>query len=226
MNCLEIITILFSFFSCLHFDCFLGKIYIASNLPCCQMQKTTICPMPCADNFEQLPYGSNFMFERCQPNGSLNKEESASSAFIVDYLLHDCPGVMKVRRVDESIIVGRSENPSSRGTTISSSDCLLVILSEPELRSLLVQMSYWGSYYLGLPRQLSWKRICLQCRRPQFDSWIGKTHWRRDRLQLYCFVSTWVCWSRMHRGGTFSSENDKPANLLKSAEVVISSPSR
>ena len=35
MNCLEIITILFSFFSCLHFDFFLGKIYIASNLPCC-----------------------------------------------------------------------------------------------------------------------------------------------------------------------------------------------
>ena len=22
----------------------------------------------------------------------------------------------------------------------------------------------------------------LQCRRPQFDSWIGKTHWRRDGL--------------------------------------------
>lgn len=130
MNCLEIITILFPFFSCLHFDCFLGKIHIASNLPCCQMQKTTICPMPCAANFEQLPYRSIFMFERCQPNGSLNKEEIASSAFIVDYLLYDSPGVMKARREDKSIIVGRSENPSSRGTIISSSDCLLVILSE------------------------------------------------------------------------------------------------
>ena len=24
--------------------------------------------------------------------------------------------------------------------------------------------------------------ICLQCRRPQFDSWVGKIPWRRDRL--------------------------------------------
>ena len=26
------------------------------------------------------------------------------------------------------------------------------------------------------------KRICLQCRRPWFNSWVGKIHWRRDRL--------------------------------------------
>ena len=25
-------------------------------------------------------------------------------------------------------------------------------------------------------------RICLQCWRPQFDSWVGKIPWRRDRL--------------------------------------------
>ena len=34
----------------------------------------------------------------------------------------------------------------------------------------------------GLPWSLSWWRIHLQCRRPQFDSWVGKICWRRDRL--------------------------------------------
>ena len=28
---------------------------------------------------------------------------------------------------------------------------------------------------------LSWKRICLQCRRPGFDPWVGKIPWRRER---------------------------------------------
>ena len=28
----------------------------------------------------------------------------------------------------------------------------------------------------------SWWRIHLLCRRSRFDSWVGKIHWRRDRL--------------------------------------------
>ena len=35
---------------------------------------------------------------------------------------------------------------------------------------------------------LSWKRICLQCRRPWFDSWVGKIPWRRDRLPTLIFL--------------------------------------
>jgi len=31
----------------------------------------------------------------------------------------------------------------------------------------------------GLPSELSGWRICLQCRRPRFDSWVGKIPWRR-----------------------------------------------
>ena len=31
-------------------------------------------------------------------------------------------------------------------------------------------------------------RIHLQCRRPQFDSWVGKVHWRRDRLPTPVFL--------------------------------------
>ena len=30
-------------------------------------------------------------------------------------------------------------------------------------------------------------KIRLQCRRPWFDSWVGKIHWRRDRLPTPVF---------------------------------------
>ena len=30
--------------------------------------------------------------------------------------------------------------------------------------------------------------MLLQCRRPQFDSWVGKIHWRRDRLPTPVFL--------------------------------------
>ena len=32
----------------------------------------------------------------------------------------------------------------------------------------------------GLPWWLRWWRICLQCRRPGFDPWVGKIPWRRE----------------------------------------------
>ena len=32
----------------------------------------------------------------------------------------------------------------------------------------------------GLPSKFSWYRICLQCRRLWFDSWVRKIRWRRD----------------------------------------------
>jgi len=28
----------------------------------------------------------------------------------------------------------------------------------------------------------------MQCRRPQFDSWVGKIHWRRDRIPTAVFL--------------------------------------
>ena len=34
----------------------------------------------------------------------------------------------------------------------------------------------------------SWWRICLECRRPRFDSWVGKIPWRRDRLPTGVFL--------------------------------------
>ena len=40
---------------------------------------------------------------------------------------------------------------------------------------------------MGFP-EFSWKRICLQCKRPQFDSWVGKIPWRRDRPHTPVFL--------------------------------------
>ena len=37
----------------------------------------------------------------------------------------------------------------------------------------------WASLIVQLVKK---KKIYLQYRRPQFDSWVGKIHWRRDRL--------------------------------------------
>ena len=40
----------------------------------------------------------------------------------------------------------------------------------------------------GFPdSSVSWWRICLQCRRPRFDSWVGKICWRRDKLPIPVF---------------------------------------
>ena len=51
----------------------------------------------------------------------------------------------------------------------------------------------------GLPSQLSWKRIHLQCRRPQFNSGVEKIHWRRDRLPTPVFLGFpfWLSWQRI-----------------------------
>ena len=39
-----------------------------------------------------------------------------------------------------------------------------------------------------LPWYLSWERIHLQCRRPQFKSWVGKILGRRERLPTPVFL--------------------------------------
>ena len=38
----------------------------------------------------------------------------------------------------------------------------------------------WATkHFLSLPERYRWQRICLQCRRPGFDLWVGKIPWRR-----------------------------------------------
>ena len=41
---------------------------------------------------------------------------------------------------------------------------------------------------LQLPDNSVVIRICLQCGRPRFDSWVGKIPWRRDRLPTPVFL--------------------------------------
>ena len=43
------------------------------------------------------------------------------------------------------------------------------------------------SSILGLPLWLSWLRICLECRRPGFDPWVGKISQRRERILTSAF---------------------------------------
>ena len=51
------------------------------------------------------------------------------------------------------------------------------------LSSPILVRLYTGFVYIkGLPWWLSWSRICLQCERPEFESWVGKIPWRRERL--------------------------------------------
>ena len=38
-----------------------------------------------------------------------------------------------------------------------------------------------SSYNAGWNLPAMWERICLQCRRPGFDPWVGKIPWRRER---------------------------------------------
>ena len=40
----------------------------------------------------------------------------------------------------------------------------------------------------GLPWWLRWYRICLQCRKPRFDPWIGKIPWRREWQPIPVFL--------------------------------------
>ena len=64
------------------------------------------------------------------------------------------------------------------------------------LRSVLILLCYPSLPFprdsLDKPKRCSGssagKRICLQCRRPWFDSWVRKIHWRRDRLPTPVFL--------------------------------------
>ena len=44
----------------------------------------------------------------------------------------------------------------------------------------LVFSDNWKYTKKGLPWWLRWYRICLQCRRPEFNPWVRKSLWRRE----------------------------------------------
>ena len=46
----------------------------------------------------------------------------------------------------------------------------------------------------GLSLWLSWLRNCLQCRRPGFDPWVGKIHWREWLpTPVFCLENSMDC---------------------------------
>ena len=64
---------------------------------------------------------------------------------------------------------------------------LYVLMEEKRRQSLkgsasLRQVGSSAPVRASLIAQLVKKKIRLQCRRPQFDSWVGKIPWRRERL--------------------------------------------
>ena len=56
------------------------------------------------------------------------------------------------------------------------------------------------SYYLsnGLPQKLSWQRIHLQCRRPRFDSWVGKITLEKGIATSSSIVAWKIPWTEEH----------------------------
>ena len=52
---------------------------------------------------------------------------------------------------------------------------------------------FWVNFCISheaweIPNSSVGKKIRLQCKRPQFDSWVRKIHWRRDRLPTPVFL--------------------------------------
>ena len=50
------------------------------------------------------------------------------------------------------------------------------------------QISRYHGLSMGFPHSSVGKESVCKCRRPQFDSWVRKIHWRRDRLPTPVFL--------------------------------------
>ena len=74
---------------------------------------------------------------------------------------------------------------------------------------LLITKKMINLVFMGFPDSSAGKEsVHLQCRRPRFNSWVGKIHWRRDRLPTPVFLdfpggsagkestATWDTWVR------------------------------
>ena len=49
-------------------------------------------------------------------------------------------------------------------------------------------MMFFSTLLPGYPWWLTWYRICLQCKRPKFNSWVRKIPWRREWLPTPIFL--------------------------------------
>ena len=67
----------------------------------------------------------------------------------------------------------------------------------------------------GLPWWLSWKRICLHCRRPGFDPWVGKIPWRLE------WLFTPVSWAGEFHG-LYSPRSRKESDTTEQLSLSLS----
>ena len=70
--------------------------------------------------------------------------------------------------------------------------------------------------HMSFPGSSAGKNICLQCRRPQFNSWVGKIPWRMDRLPTLVFLG--------FRGASDSKESTCNARDLCSISRLRRTP--
>ena len=64
-----------------------------------------------------------------------------------------------------------------------------------------IRMDSWHN--TGLFWWLRWSRICLQCRRPRFDPWVGRIPWRRAWQPTPVFVPGESPWTEEPGGLEF-----------------------
>ena len=72
----------------------------------------------------------------------------------------------------------------------------------------LLSVSCSGCSPLGASFVAQWLSICLQCRRPGFDTWVGKIPWRRERL------FTPIFWPKEFHG-LYSSWGHKESDMTE-----------
>ena len=63
---------------------------------------------------------------------------------------------------------------------------ILVIHAHRQCMKIIMTPKY--SWQLGSSLQLRWQRICLKCKRPRFDLWVGKVLWRREWQSTPAFL--------------------------------------
>ena len=73
------------------------------------------------------------------------------------------------------------------------------------------------SVILGFSCGSAGKKICLECRRPRFDPWVGKIPWRRERLPTPAF---WP--GEFH--GLYSQWGHKESNTMEPLSLSIILP--
>ena len=70
----------------------------------------------------------------------------------------------------------------------------------------------------GLPWWLRLYRICLQCRRPRFDSWLRNILWRRKWLPTPVFLPGEFHGQRRLEG--YSPRGHKKSEMIETLKVV------